>query len=126
MFYICGVLEFDVFFVSNFPFVRNPVRMFICCVPNFQFFCFWVIFSVFLLYIQIHLCRLESSSTSLQTSGVREAYLARRRALRQFNFIDPFGIDIIVEAKPFDHLLMDKTNIYFSQVYTQCSRFCSH
>lgn len=57
-------------------------------------------------------------STFSQASGVREAYLARRTASRQFKFSDPFHVEFIFEAKPFDHLLLDKnSDIIFSQVY---------
>ena len=58
----------------------------------------------------------EIPTTNSQTSGVREAYLARRTAVHQFKFIDPFGIDIFTDAKPIDHILLDKDNIIFSQV----------
>ncbi|KAI9153178.1 hypothetical protein LWI28_007239 [Acer negundo] len=57
----------------------------------------------------------EVLSGSLQALGVREAYLARRTALHQFKFIDPFVADFYSAAKPFDHILLDKNDIIFSQ-----------
>ncbi|KAJ9540568.1 hypothetical protein OSB04_027074 [Centaurea solstitialis] len=49
-----------------------------------------------------------------QTSGVREAYMARYRALQQFKFVDPVVFDLYVGAKCSD-LLLSKDSIYFSQ-----------
>lgn len=61
---------------------------------------------------------LQMPSTFSQASGVRESYLARRTALRQFKFVDPLAAQFHTDAKPFNHLLLDKNNdIIFSQVY---------
>ncbi|XP_047322463.1 dynein assembly factor with WDR repeat domains 1-like [Impatiens glandulifera] len=49
------------------------------------------------------------------TMSVREAYLARHTALRQLKFIDPLVSHFYTEAKPFDHLLLDRNHILFSQ-----------
>ncbi|OMO79204.1 hypothetical protein CCACVL1_13836 [Corchorus capsularis] len=53
---------------------------------------------------------LSSSST-----GARKAYFDWRTALHQFKFADPFVLDLYTEAKHFDHLLVDKNEIIFSQ-----------
>lgn len=58
----------------------------------------------------------QTPSSSSLTSGIRDAYLARRTALRQFKFLDPFVFDNFLDAKPFDHILFDKNEIVFSQV----------
>ncbi|KAJ9683617.1 hypothetical protein PVL29_019263 [Vitis rotundifolia] len=59
---------------------------------------------------------LQMPSTFSQASGVRESYLARRTALRQFKFVDPLAAQFHTDAKPFNHLLLDKNNdIIFSQ-----------
>ncbi|XWS44272.1 hypothetical protein CRYUN_Cryun15aG0030500 [Craigia yunnanensis] len=52
------------------------------------------------------------SSSSL---GVRKVYLDWRTALHQFKFADPFVLDLFTEARHFDHLLLDKNDIIFSQ-----------
>ncbi|PON35413.1 Guanine nucleotide-binding protein, beta subunit [Parasponia andersonii] len=70
--------------------------------------------SVWLRWFREHWQR-EIPSTSSLISGVREAYLARRTAVQQFKFIDPIGFDFFTEAKPVDHILLDKDNIIFSQ-----------
>ena len=63
-------------------------------------------------------CPQQMMSTFSQASGVRESYLARRTALRQFKFVDPLAAKFRTDAKPFNHLLLDKNNdIVFSQVY---------
>ncbi|XP_024969030.1 uncharacterized protein LOC112508590 isoform X1 [Cynara cardunculus var. scolymus] len=49
-----------------------------------------------------------------QTSGVREAYMARYRALQQFKFFDPLVCDVYIGAKSSD-LLFSKDSIIFSQ-----------
>ncbi|XVE83842.1 hypothetical protein DITRI_Ditri16bG0120100 [Diplodiscus trichospermus] len=49
------------------------------------------------------------------SSGVRAAYLDCHTALHQFKFADPLVQDFYMEAKPFDHLLLDKNDIIFSQ-----------
>ncbi|KAK9272757.1 hypothetical protein L1049_003134 [Liquidambar formosana] len=54
-------------------------------------------------------------SSFSQTSGVREAYLARRTALQQFKFVDPLVADFYTEARPYNHVLLDKNEIIFSQ-----------
>lgn len=52
----------------------------------------------------------------LQTSGLREAYLKRRVAVQQFKFVDPLVAGLyITDAKPFDHIILDKNDITFSQ-----------
>lgn len=49
---------------------------------------------------------------------MREAYLKRRVAVQQFKFVDPLVADLyITDAKPFDHIILDKNDITFSQVY---------
>lgn len=53
------------------------------------------------------------SSSSL---GVRKAYLDCRTALHQLKFADPFVLDLYTEASHFDHILLDKNDIIFSQV----------
>ncbi|KAJ1386882.1 WD40/YVTN repeat-like-containing domain superfamily [Sesbania bispinosa] len=49
------------------------------------------------------------------SSGARELYLARRTALQQFKFIDPFLLDLYSHPKPFSHLLLHQNHIFFSQ-----------
>ena len=63
----------------------------------------------------------ELPSTWSQTSGVREAYLARRKAVQQFKFSNPFVIDVITDERSFDNMLVNKNDIIFSQVF---SKFC--
>ncbi|CAN0857677.1 hypothetical protein LINGRAHAP2_LOCUS6865 [Linum grandiflorum] len=53
--------------------------------------------------------------TTSNISRVREAYLARDTAVRQFNFDDPSVLDFYTDAKPFDHILLDDDDIIFSQ-----------
>ena len=61
-------------------------------------------------------CPQQMMSTFSQASGVRESYLARCTALRQFKFVDPLAAKFHTDAKPFNHLLLDKNNdIVFSQ-----------
>ncbi|KAK9061762.1 hypothetical protein SSX86_018945 [Deinandra increscens subsp. villosa] len=50
----------------------------------------------------------------LQTSGLREAYLARYSALQQFKFVDPLDSNVYVEAKSSD-LLLSKNSVILSQ-----------
>ncbi|KAF3444759.1 hypothetical protein FNV43_RR14452 [Rhamnella rubrinervis] len=59
--------------------------------------------------------RHETPYSSSQTSGIRDAYLSRRTALQQFKFVEPFVFDYLLDAKPFDHVLLDKNEIIFSQ-----------
>jgi hypothetical protein len=60
----------------------------------------------------------------LQTSGLREAYLKRRVAVQQFKFVDPLVADLyITDAKPFDHIILDKNDITFSQVINPSTFF---
>ncbi|XP_022750619.1 uncharacterized protein LOC111299605 [Durio zibethinus] len=58
---------------------------------------------------------LEMLSSS--SSGVRKAYLDCRTALHQLKFADPFVLDLYTEERHFDHLLLDKNDIIFSQGY---------
>ncbi|KAJ8441447.1 hypothetical protein Cgig2_023633 [Carnegiea gigantea] len=46
---------------------------------------------------------------------MREAYLARRRAIMQFSFVDPLVANFYTEARPFSHVLLGKDDIIFSQ-----------
>ncbi|XP_021905293.1 uncharacterized protein LOC110820171 isoform X2 [Carica papaya] len=59
----------------------------------------------------------ETLDGSFQTSGIREAYLARRTTLQQFKFSDPVVADFYTtNAKPIDHILLEKDEtIFFSQ-----------
>lgn len=57
----------------------------------------------------------QEPSTWSQTSGVREAYLARRKAVHQFKFSNPFDIEFFTDSKSFDHMLIDKNDIIFAQ-----------
>lgn len=75
------------------------------------------------LSIEVSFCRHETPSSSLQTSGIRDAYLSRRTALRQFKFVEPFVFDYLLNAKPVDHILLDKNEIIFSQVLKFSSSF---
>ncbi|XVF14224.1 hypothetical protein REPUB_Repub09cG0039800 [Reevesia pubescens] len=56
---------------------------------------------------------LEMLSSS--SSGVRKSYLDWRTALHQFKFADPVIVDFYTEARHFDHILLDKNDIIFSQ-----------
>lgn len=47
---------------------------------------------------------------------MREAYLSRRMALQQFKFADPLVADFSTVSKPYNHVLLDKNDIVFSQV----------
>ncbi|PKH69521.1 hypothetical protein CRG98_050112, partial [Punica granatum] len=49
------------------------------------------------------------------TSGVREAYLDRVSALQQFKFVDPLVADFYTDAKPYQHILLDKNLMVLSQ-----------
>lgn len=65
-------------------------------------------------------------STSLQTLEVREAYLARRTALKQFKFVDPLVADFYTVSKPNNQILFDENDVVFSQVLNTplaCSLF---
>lgn len=63
-------------------------------------------------------CPYQMPVTFSQASGVRESYLARHTALRQFKFLDPLAAKFRTDARPFNHLLMDKnSDIIFSQVH---------
>ncbi|KAI4351604.1 hypothetical protein L6164_005948 [Bauhinia variegata] len=55
------------------------------------------------------------SSSSFPSSGWREMYLARRTALQQFKFTDPFVSEFFMDARPFNHLLLDKNDIFLTQ-----------
>ncbi|XP_010256532.1 PREDICTED: probable E3 ubiquitin ligase complex SCF subunit sconB [Nelumbo nucifera] len=57
----------------------------------------------------------QISSSFLQTSGVREAYLARRSALQQFKFVDPFICQLYSSSRPYNYILLDKNDVYLSQ-----------
>lgn len=46
---------------------------------------------------------------------VREAYLDKHTSLQQLKFTDPLIAHFYSEAKPFDHLLLDRNDILFSQ-----------
>jgi hypothetical protein len=48
--------------------------------------------------------------------GVREAYLARCTALKQFKFVDPLVSDFYTVPKPYNQILFNKNNVVFSQV----------
>ncbi|KAL8471532.1 hypothetical protein ACS0TY_028971 [Phlomoides rotata] len=52
---------------------------------------------------------------SNQASSIREAYLSRHTAVRQFKYDDPLLHDIYITGKPPHQLLFDKDNIIFSQ-----------
>ncbi|KAF5749015.1 E3 ubiquitin ligase complex SCF subunit sconB [Tripterygium wilfordii] len=56
----------------------------------------------------------EVSSISPQT-GIREAYLARRTAMLQFKYLDPFVADFFTDSRPCDHILLENNDIIFSQ-----------
>ncbi|XP_076955663.1 uncharacterized protein LOC143630565 [Bidens hawaiensis] len=49
-----------------------------------------------------------------QTSGLRDAYLARYSALQQFKYVDPLDFNVHLEAKPCD-LLLSKNSVFLSQ-----------
>ncbi|XAR51764.1 hypothetical protein NMG60_11006493 [Bertholletia excelsa] len=57
----------------------------------------------------------QISSSFPQASSVREAYPARRTALQKFKFIDPLVAGIPADAKPFDHLILNRGDIISSQ-----------
>ncbi|GAB2298931.1 hypothetical protein Dimus_033007 [Dionaea muscipula] len=48
-------------------------------------------------------------------SGVREAYISRHAAIRQFKFVDPFTIDYYTDARPFSHVVLGTNDIIISQ-----------
>ncbi|XP_048494242.1 probable E3 ubiquitin ligase complex SCF subunit sconB isoform X2 [Beta vulgaris subsp. vulgaris] len=50
-----------------------------------------------------------------QGSLVRDAYLSRRAAVHRFSFVDPLVADFYTDARPFDHVLLGKNDIIFSQ-----------
>ncbi|KAL6960731.1 hypothetical protein U1Q18_038494 [Sarracenia purpurea var. burkii] len=58
----------------------------------------------------------QMSPSFLQISSVRDAYLARHTALQQFKFSDPLTANFYTEAKPYNHLFLNKNDIIFSQV----------
>lgn len=49
-------------------------------------------------------------------SLVRDTYLSRRTAVRRFSFVDPLVADFYTDARPFNHVLLGKNDIAFSQV----------
>ncbi|XP_076939418.1 uncharacterized protein LOC143608125 [Bidens hawaiensis] len=49
-----------------------------------------------------------------QTLGLREAYLARYRALQQFKYVDPFVSNLYLEAKPCE-LVLSKDSVFIPQ-----------
>jgi hypothetical protein len=55
-------------------------------------------------------------STSLQTLELREAYLARRTALKQIKFVDPLVADFHTVPRPYNQILLDGNDVVFSQV----------
>lgn len=55
-------------------------------------------------------------SSSSQALEVRDAYMARRTALQQFKFVDPFVADFYTVPQPYSHVVMDKNDVVFSQV----------
>lgn len=61
----------------------------------------------------------EFVCSSLGSMRVREAYLARRTTLLQFKFVDPMVSYFYTAAKPYDNLLLDKNDVFFSQVLFQ-------
>ncbi|KAG2710262.1 hypothetical protein I3760_04G018900 [Carya illinoinensis] len=54
-------------------------------------------------------------SSSSQALEVRDAYMARRTALQQFKFVDPFVADFYTVPQPYSHVVMDKNDVVFSQ-----------
>lgn len=58
----------------------------------------------------------EVARISSTSSGVRDAYLARHASMHQFKFVDPLSADLYTNAKPFDHIVLDKNDVIFSQV----------
>ncbi|MCL7039388.1 hypothetical protein MKW94_017579 [Papaver nudicaule] len=58
----------------------------------------------------------QISSTYLHTAGVREAYLARRSALRGFKFVDPAICQYVASPKINSHILLNKNRIILSQL----------
>lgn len=64
------------------------------------------------------LCRAQWPREVLpRPPGVRDAFLSRRKALLQFNFLDPFCAVHSTVSLPVDHLLVDETQntIIYSQ-----------
>uniref|UniRef100_A0A251J913 F-box domain-containing protein n=1 Tax=Manihot esculenta TaxID=3983 RepID=A0A251J913_MANES len=57
----------------------------------------------------------EVARISSTSSGVRDAYLARHASMHQFKFVDPLSADLYTNAKPFDHIILDKNDVIFSQ-----------
>lgn len=56
-----------------------------------------------------------TSSGFSQTSGVREAYLARCTALQQFKFLDPLDVYVHFLPIPYGHMLLDKNHLILAQ-----------
>ncbi|XP_062106706.1 uncharacterized protein LOC133818042 [Humulus lupulus] len=50
-----------------------------------------------------------------QKLGARDAYLARRKSVLQFQFSDPTGFDTYTDSKSVDHVMLDKDTIIYSQ-----------
>ncbi|CAO2816257.1 unnamed protein product [Amaranthus hypochondriacus] len=48
-------------------------------------------------------------------SLMRDIYLSRRTAVRRFSFVDPLVADFYTDARPFNHVLLGKKDITFSQ-----------
>ncbi|KAL2898592.1 putative E3 ubiquitin ligase complex SCF subunit sconB [Bienertia sinuspersici] len=48
-------------------------------------------------------------------SIVREAYLSRRAAVQRLSFVDPLVVDFYTDSRPFNHVLLGKNDIIFSQ-----------
>lgn len=46
---------------------------------------------------------------------MREAYLSRHAAVQKFSFIEPLVADFLTDARPFNHVLLGKDDIIFSQ-----------
>ncbi|XP_028806429.1 uncharacterized protein LOC114761267 isoform X2 [Neltuma alba] len=57
----------------------------------------------------------QQSSSSLHSCGVREMYLARRTAVQQFKFADPFVADFYTDVRPFNHLQLSGNDIFLTQ-----------
>ncbi|XP_054792810.1 uncharacterized protein LOC129298420 isoform X2 [Prosopis cineraria] len=57
----------------------------------------------------------QPSPSSLHSRGLREMYLARRTAVQQFKFADPFVADFYTDVKPFNHLQLSKNDIFLTQ-----------
>ncbi|XP_059449002.1 probable E3 ubiquitin ligase complex SCF subunit sconB [Corylus avellana] len=57
----------------------------------------------------------QMPSASLQTLELREAYLARRTALKQIKFVDPLVADFYTVPRPYKQILLDGNDVVFSQ-----------